>query len=458
MDTQFNNNEGQSADEGKIKRPRIGSRISREGNNTSYNYNHYNRPNNYSREQNYNGEFRNSRYNNVNPNYQNRQGHYNNEGNRYGRNNFQNGSRNGEYNANYQNQNRRYNNPVGNYNAQYNGNNRYNSYNNNYNNYNNNGNNNSYKNYRNNNGGYNNYNNFGNNNNNNRYNKNGQFKNNNFNNYSQNNRFQNKKQYEYRDSYIDLSQPMRLNKFIANSGLCSRREADEYITAGVITVNGNVITELGTKIIPATDSVYFHDQPIKAERKVYILLNKPKDCVTTVEDTHAKFTVLDIIKNACKERVYPVGRLDRNTTGVLLITNDGDLTSKLTHPKFDKKKIYQVTLDKDITEEDFQKIVDGIQLEDGVIKVDEISFVKEGDHRTLGVEIHSGKNRIVRRLFDALNYHVIKLDRVYFAGLTKKNLPRGKWRYLSDKEVNLLKMNAASMKEPISENSSNMEI
>ena len=314
------------------------------------------------------------------------------------------------------------------------------------------------KNTNNNNGGYNNYNNFGNNNNNNRYNKNGQFKNNNFNNYSQNNRFQNKKQYEYRDSYIDLSQPMRLNKFIANSGLCSRREADEYITAGVITVNGNVITELGTKIIPATDSVYFHDQPIKAERKVYILLNKPKDCVTTVEDTHAKFTVLDIIKNACKERVYPVGRLDRNTTGVLLITNDGDLTSKLTHPKFDKKKIYQVTLDKDITEEDFQKIVDGIQLEDGVIKVDEISFVKEGDHRTLGVEIHSGKNRIVRRLFDALNYHVIKLDRVYFAGLTKKNLPRGKWRYLSDKEVNLLKMNAASMKEPISENSSNMEI
>ena len=458
MDTQFNNNEGQSADEGKIKRPRIGSRISREGNNTSYNYNNYNRPNNYSREQNFNGEYRNPRYNNVNPNYQNRQNRYNNngsnDGNRYNRNNYQNGSRNGEFN-NYQNQNRRYN-PNGNYNSQYNTNNRYsnNNYNNNNYGYNNGGSNNGYKNYRNNNNYNNNYgnNNYGNN----RSNKNGQFRNNNFNNYQQNNRYSNKKQYEYRDSYIDLSQPMRLNKFIANSGLCSRREADEYITAGVITVNGNVVTELGTKIIPATDSVYFHDQPVKTERKVYILLNKPKDCVTTVEDTHARFTVLDLVKNACKERVYPVGRLDRNTTGVLLITNDGDLTSKLTHPKFDKKKIYQVTLDRDITDEDFHKIVDGITLEDGVIKVDEICFVKEGDRRTLGVEIHSGKNRIVRRLFDALNYHVIKLDRVYFAGLTKKNLPRGKWRYLSDKEVNLLKMNAASMKENISPDNSNL--
>lgn len=459
METQFNNNEGQNADEGKVKRPRIGSRIPREGNHT---FNNFNRQENYSREQNFNGEYRNPRYNNVNNSYQNRQGRYNNnDGNRYGRNNYQNDFRNGG-NGNYQNQHRRYNNQNnGGYNQPYNNN----RYNNNF-GYNNNENNNGFRNYRNNNGNYNNnygnndnygnnsynnnYNNNGYNNgyNNNRYNnRNDQFKNNRFNNYSQNNRYSNKKQYEYRDNYIDLSQPMRLNKFIANSGLCSRREADEYITAGVITVNGNVVTELGTKIIPATDSVYFHDQPVKTERKVYILLNKPKDCVTTVEDAHAKLTVLDLIKNACKERVYPVGRLDRNTTGVLLITNDGDLTSKLTHPKFDKKKIYQVTLDRDITEEDFQKIVDGIQLEDGIIKVDEISFVKEGDHRTLGVEIHSGKNRIVRRLFDALNYHVIKLDRVYFAGLTKKNLPRGKWRYLSDKEVNLLKMNAASMRE-----------
>jgi 23S rRNA pseudouridine2605 synthase len=240
---------------------------------------------------------------------------------------------------------------------------------------------------------------------------------------------------------------MRLNKFLANSGICSRREADEYIAAGVITVNGEVVTELGSKVIPDTDRVMFHDQPVKCEKKVYILLNKPKDVVTTVEDTHARKTVLDLVKNACSERVYPVGRLDRNTTGVLLITNDGDLTTKLTHPKFNKKKIYQVTLDKDLQDEDFAKILSGIVLEDGEIKADELSFVNEGDLRTIGLEIHSGKNRIVRRIFDALGYHVVKLDRVYFAGLTKKNLPRGKWRYLSEMEVTMLKMSASALKD-----------
>lgn len=282
--------------------------------------------------------------------------------------------------------------------------------------------------------------------------ENRQFKNRQFNNgeqksYNPNAKYSQKKQIEYKKQYVDYSQPMRLNKFIANSGICSRREADDYITAGVVTVNGEVISELGYKIIPATDKVMFHDQPVKVERKVYILLNKPKDCVTTVEDTHDRKTVLDIVQNACSERVYPVGRLDRNTTGVLLITNDGDLTSKLTHPKYDKKKIYQVTLDHDLEEKDFEKIQEGITLEDGEIKVDEIAFVKEEDRKTVGVEIHSGRNRIVRRIFDSLGYRVVRLDRVYFAGLTKKNLPRGKWRYLSEMEVNMLKMSAASMKD-----------
>lgn len=260
-------------------------------------------------------------------------------------------------------------------------------------------------------------------------------------------KYSQKKQIEYKKQYVDYTQPMRLNKFLANAGICSRREADDYITAGVITVNGEVVSELGYKIIPATDKVMFHDQPVKVEKKVYILLNKPKDCVTTVEDTHDRKTVLDLVKNACSERVYPVGRLDRNTTGVLLITNDGDLTSKLTHPKYDKKKIYQVVLDRDLEDADFEKIVAGITLEDGDIKVDEIAFVKEDDRKTVGVEIHSGRNRIVRRIFDSLGYRVVRLDRVYFAGLTKKNLPRGKWRYLSEMEVNMLKMSAAAMKD-----------
>lgn len=280
----------------------------------------------------------------------------------------------------------------------------------------------------------------------------GGFRNNRFNreneggNYNPNNKYSQKKQIEYKKQFVDYSQPMRLNKFLANSGVCSRREADEYIAAGVVTVNGEVVTELGSKVIPDTDRVMFHDQPVKCEKKVYILLNKPKDVVTTVEDTHARKTVLDLVKNACSERVYPVGRLDRNTTGVLLITNDGDLTTKLTHPKFNKKKIYQVTLDKDLQDDDFAKILSGIVLEDGEIKADELSFVNEGDLRTVGLEIHSGKNRIVRRIFDALGYHVVKLDRVYFAGLTKKNLPRGKWRYLSEMEVTMLKMTASAFK------------
>lgn len=276
----------------------------------------------------------------------------------------------------------------------------------------------------------------------------GGFKNRSFNkesNYNPNAKYSQKKQIEYKKQYVDYSQPMRLNKFLANAGICSRREADEFITAGVVTVNGTPITELGYKIIPATDKVMFHDQPVKVERKVYILLNKPKDCVTTVEDTHERRTVLDLVKNACSERVYPVGRLDRNTTGVLLITNDGDLTSKLTHPKYDKKKIYQVVLDKELSEADYDKIKAGIVLEDGEIKVDELEFVKDDDRKTVGVEIHSGRNRIVRRIFDSLGYRVMRLDRVYFAGLTKKNLPRGKWRYLSEMEVNMLKMTAATM-------------
>lgn len=234
---------------------------------------------------------------------------------------------------------------------------------------------------------------------------------------------------------------MRLNKFLANSGICSRREADEYITAGVVTVNGEVVTELGTKIVPATDKVLFHDQLVRCEKRVYILLNKPKDCVTTVDDPQARMTVLDLVKNACSERIYPVGRLDRNTTGVLLLTNDGDLTSKMTHPKYRQKKIYEVVLDHAISEEDMQRLRDGLDLEDGEIHVDDISYsATDNDQRKVGVEIHSGRNRIVRRMFDALGYKVLRLDRVYFAGLTKKNLPRGKWRYLSEQEVNMLKM------------------
>lgn len=240
--------------------------------------------------------------------------------------------------------------------------------------------------------------------------------------------------------FIDYSKPMRLNRYLANAGICSRREADNYIEAGVVTVNGKVVSTLGSRVVPSIDKVMFHDEPIKIERRVYILLNKPKDYVTTAEDPHASKKVLDLVRGACRERIYPVGRLDRNTTGVLLLTNDGELTSKLTHPSSNKKKIYQVTLDKDVIDEDVEKITKGVTLEDGEIAVDEFSFVKDSDRRTVGVEIHSGKNRIVRRIFESLGYKVVKLDRVYFAGLTKKNLPRGKWRFLSEQEVNFLKM------------------
>lgn len=259
--------------------------------------------------------------------------------------------------------------------------------------------------------------------------------------YDPNAKYSHKKQNEYRRNNIDPTKPVRLNKFLANAGICSRREADEYIQAGVISVNGEIITEMGVKILP-TDKVMFHDQTVRSERKVYILLNKPKDCVTTAEDTHERLTVLDLVKNACSERIYPVGRLDRNTTGVLLLTNDGDLASKLTHPKYDKKKIYHVTLDKPLKADDFQTIMSGVQLDDETIAADALEFVKDDEMKQVGIEIHSGQNRVVRRIFEKLGYKVIRLDRVYFAGLTKKNLPRGKYRFLSEREINMLKMGA----------------
>ena len=246
---------------------------------------------------------------------------------------------------------------------------------------------------------------------------------------------------EYRSIVEDPNEQIRLNKFLANAGICSRREADELIQAGVVTVNGVTVSELGTKILRG-DKVMIHDQLVSPDKRIYLLLNKPKDCVTSNDDPYAKLTVLDIVKNACHERIYPVGRLDRNTTGVLLLTNDGDLAAKLTHPKYNKKKIYQVTLDKGLTQDDYDKIMAGIMLEDGEIKADEISFLDEDEHRKIGIEIHSGRNRIVRRIFEHLGYKVVRLDRVYFAGLTKKNLKRGQWRFLSEKEVNMLRMGA----------------
>lgn len=246
---------------------------------------------------------------------------------------------------------------------------------------------------------------------------------------------------KYSKDFIDLNQPMRLNKFLANSNICSRREADEFIASGVVSVNGQIVTELGTKIIPATDKVFFHNDPVSMDKKIYILLNKPKNVITSSDDPKERKTVLDLIQGACNERVYPVGRLDRNTTGVLLITNDGDLTAKLTHPKYLRKKIYHVRLDRDFTEQDMEAMRQGIVLEDGEIKADDISYVKEDSLRQVGIEIHSGRNRIVRRMFEHLGYKIADLDRVYFAGLTKKNVPRGRWRFLSETEVNFLKMN-----------------
>ena len=435
------------------------------GYNNRYNQGGYNRYNNQGNGYNrYNGQGGYNRgYNNNGENTEgNAQGSYGNRENGYNNRNYNN---RGGYNNNRYNNQGGYNNNRGGYN-----NNRYNSqggYNRNYNNngentegnaqgsygnresgynnrnYNNRGgyNNNRYNNqggYNNNRGGY----------NNNRYNNQGGY-NNNRGGYNNNRNMRggfNQKRFvprpqrvEYELPPIDPTQPIRLNKFLANAGLCSRREADEFIQAGEVKVNGEVITELGSKITP-TDIVMFRDKEVGLENKVYVLLNKPKDCVTTSDDPQGRLTVMDIVRNACTERIYPVGRLDRNTTGVLLLTNDGDLASKLTHPKFVKKKIYHVWTDKDVTEEDMQRIADGIELDDGNIHADAVSYATETDRNQIGIEIHSGRNRIVRRIFEALGYHVVKLDRVYFAGLTKKNLPRGRWRYLTQQEVNMLMM------------------
>ena len=240
---------------------------------------------------------------------------------------------------------------------------------------------------------------------------------------------------------VPIKEEVRLNKFIANSGVCSRREADNFILAGVVTVNGVVVTELGTKVNINTDDIRFNGERLKGESKVYIVLNKPKGFVTTTSDPHADKTVMDLLKG-CPTRVFPVGRLDKNTTGVLMFTNDGEIAEKLTHPSYDKKKIYQVSLDGKLKKEDYDKILSGIELPDGMIAADELEYIEEDDHRKLGIEIHSGKNRIVRRIFESLGYEVKALDRVYFAGLTKRGLKRGEWRYLTEGETNLLKMGA----------------
>lgn len=232
---------------------------------------------------------------------------------------------------------------------------------------------------------------------------------------------------------------IRLNRFLAQSGICSRREADDFITAGLVSVNGVIVTELGTKVKP-TDEVKFNDERIQGEKKVYLVLNKPKGYVTSLDDPHAEKVVMDLVKNACTERIYPVGRLDKNSLGLLLFTNDGDLTKTLTHPSYQKKKIYQVTLDKPLTRADMDRLAEGITLEDGEIYADEISYLKD-NKQEVGIEIHSGRNRIVRRMFEFLGYTVTKLDRVYYAGLTKKNLKRGAWRFLTKEEVSRLKAN-----------------
>ncbi|MCD8260375.1 MAG: rRNA pseudouridine synthase [Bacteroides sp.] len=259
--------------------------------------------------------------------------------------------------------------------------------------------------------------------------------------YNPNDKYSKRKQIEYRDILTDPNEPIRLNKYLANAGVCSRREADEFITLGVVSVNGEVVTELGTKVL-RTDVVKFREEAVSLERKVYVLLNKPKDCVTTSDDPQERRTVIDLIKDTCDERIYPADRLDRNTTGVLLLTNDGDLASKLTHPKFLKKKIYHVFLDKNLTKNDMDQIAAGIQLDDGKIRADSIHYTDNFKKNEVGIEIHSGKNRIVRRIFKSLGYKVIKLDRVFFAGLTKKGLRRGDWRYLTESEVNMLRMGA----------------
>jgi 23S rRNA pseudouridine2605 synthase len=244
-----------------------------------------------------------------------------------------------------------------------------------------------------------------------------------------------------RPSDKNTSDLVRLNKYIAAAGICSRREADQLISAGLITVNGKSVTTLGSKVNP-DDEVKYNGERIRTERKVYLVLNKPKDYVTTTDDPKERKTVMLLISDACSERVYPVGRLDRNTTGILLFTNDGELAKKMTHPSSNKKKIYHVFLNKAISANDLKKLADGVTLEDGFIQPDALSYASSENKREVGLEIHSGKNRIVRRMFEAVGYRVDKLDRVYFGGLTKKNLPRGKWRLLTEKEVNMLKMNA----------------
>ena len=259
--------------------------------------------------------------------------------------------------------------------------------------------------------------------------------------YNPNAKYSMKKQIEYKETHIDPNEPIRLNRFLANAGVCSRREADDFIAAGVVSVNGKVVTELGTKVL-RSDNVVFHNQPVMPEKKVYILLNKPKDYVTTTDDPQKRKTVMDLIKGACREHVYPVGRLDRNTTGVLLFTNDGDLASKLTHPHFLKKKVYHVFLDKNVAASDIQRIAEGIELDDGEIHADAVEYASPTDKKQVGIESHSGRNRIVRRIFEHLGYRVVKLDRVLFAGLTKKNVKRGDWRFLTEAEVNMLRMGA----------------
>jgi 23S rRNA pseudouridine2605 synthase len=231
---------------------------------------------------------------------------------------------------------------------------------------------------------------------------------------------------------------IRLNRFIANSGICSRRDADEHIKNGLISVNGRIVTDMGTKVT-YDDEIRFKGKKLSAEKKVYILLNKPKDYVTTVEDPHAEHTVLELIGDKCPERVYPVGRLDKATTGVLLLTNDGELTGKLTHPKYKRKKIYHVFLDHEVTKNDLFRLTEGIELDGEAVVADAVAYADVDDKSQIGIELHSGKNRVIRRLFETLGYKVRKLDRVYFAGLTKKNLARGKWRFLTDKEVSMLK-------------------
>jgi 23S rRNA pseudouridine2605 synthase len=231
---------------------------------------------------------------------------------------------------------------------------------------------------------------------------------------------------------------IRLNRFIANSGVCSRRDADEHIENGLVTVNGKLVTDLGTKVT-YDDDVRYKNKRLSAEKKVYILLNKPKDYVTTVEDPHAEHTVLDLIADGCTERVYPVGRLDKATTGVLLLTNDGDLAGKLTHPKYKRKKIYHVFLDNPVTKNDLFKLTEGVELDGKLVVADAVSYADPDDKSQIGIELHSGQNRVIRRMFETLGYRVKKLDRVYFAGLTKKNVQRGKWRFLTDKEVSMLK-------------------